>query len=113
MNDVSQAPALTQREVLLHALYEASELEHNLMCTYLYAAASLKDGWAEWPVREEAAAFSLWNEVLLGVAMRGVGPLVAGRRRTGQAVPPAAREGIPDGAGNFPARCAAHRRAPR
>ena len=31
------------REDLLHRLYEASELEHNLMCTYLYAAFS-KDG---------------------------------------------------------------------
>jgi len=44
MNDVSLPAAHTQREVLLHALYEAAELEHNLMCTYLYAAASLKDG---------------------------------------------------------------------
>jgi hypothetical protein len=31
------------REALLHMLYEAAELEHNLMCTYLYAAFSLKD----------------------------------------------------------------------
>jgi hypothetical protein len=30
------------REALVHALYEAAELEHNLMCTYLYAAVSLK-----------------------------------------------------------------------
>ena len=32
------------REHLLHALYEAAELEHNLMCTYLYAAFSLRSG---------------------------------------------------------------------
>jgi CDGSH-type Zn-finger protein/uncharacterized Fe-S cluster protein YjdI len=30
------------REHLLHLLYEASELEHTLMCTYLYGAFSLK-----------------------------------------------------------------------
>ena len=30
------------REALLHALYEAAEIEHDLMCTYLYAAFSLK-----------------------------------------------------------------------
>ena len=30
------------REQALHALYEAAELEHCLMCTYLYAAFSLK-----------------------------------------------------------------------
>ena len=32
------------REALVHQLYEAAELEHNLMCTYLYAAFSLKQG---------------------------------------------------------------------
>jgi hypothetical protein len=43
MNDVPVAAApLMQREILINALYEASELEHNLMCTYLYAAFSLK-----------------------------------------------------------------------
>ena len=30
------------RESLVHQLYEAAELEHNLMCTYLYAAFSLR-----------------------------------------------------------------------
>ena len=38
------------REQLLHALYEAAELEHNLMCTYLYAAFSLRDGRGRRPV---------------------------------------------------------------
>ena len=28
------------REELIHRLYEAAELEHNLMCTYLYAAGN-------------------------------------------------------------------------
>ena len=32
------------REQLLFMLYEAAELEHNLMCTYLYAAFTLKAG---------------------------------------------------------------------
>ena len=44
MNDVPAVAApLTQREILINMLYEAAELEHNLMCTYLYAAFSLKD----------------------------------------------------------------------
>src|ERR1700751_4854482 len=77
MNDVSTGPALTQREVLLHALYEASELEHNLMCTYLYAAASLKEGEAEGLSSEEAAAVRRWKQVLLAVAIGGVGPPAA------------------------------------
>src|SRR2546423_457786 len=77
MNDVTPAPALTQREVLLHALYEAAELEHNLMCTYLYAAASLKDGEREGLGVEEAAAVRRWRQVLLGVAIEEMGHLAA------------------------------------
>ena len=77
MNDVSAGPALTQREVLLHALYEASELEHNLMCTYLYAAASLKEGEGEGLSSEEAAAVRRWKQVLMGVAIEEMGHLAA------------------------------------
>src|SRR5256714_414524 len=77
MNDVTPAPALTQREVLLHALYEAAELEHNLMCTYLYAAASLKDGEREGLGVEEAATVRRWRQVLLGVAIEEMGHLAA------------------------------------
>jgi hypothetical protein len=43
MNAQPEIPAVS-REALIHALYEAAELEHNLMCTYLYAAFSLKSG---------------------------------------------------------------------
>ena len=43
MNDVATVPSpYLQREILVQQLYEAAELEHNLMCTYLYAAASLR-----------------------------------------------------------------------
>src|SRR5262245_47857776 len=78
MNDVPAAAApLTQREILVHALYEASELEHNLMCTYLYAAFSLKDGEADGLSAEEAAAVRRWRRVLLGVAIEEMGHLAA------------------------------------
>ena len=77
MNDVTPATALTQREVLLHALYEAAELEHNLMCTYLYAAASLRDGEREGLGAGEAAAVRRWRQVLLGVAIEEMGHLAA------------------------------------
>src|SRR5258708_26144075 len=75
MNDV--APSLAQREVLIHALYEAAELEHNLMCTYLYAAFSLKDGEAEGLGALEAAAVKRWRQALLGVAIEEMGHLAA------------------------------------
>jgi hypothetical protein len=32
------------REQLINQLYEAAELEHNSMCTYLYAVFSVKVG---------------------------------------------------------------------
>lgn len=34
----SPSTAAPSREQLLHSLYEAAELEHNLMCTHLHAA---------------------------------------------------------------------------
>src|SRR4051794_9953600 len=43
------------REELVHLLYEAAELEHTLMCTYLYAAFSLRSGEAEGLSAREAA----------------------------------------------------------
>ena len=45
---------------MLHRLYEAAELEHNLMCTYLYAAFSLKDA-NDGLSAEEAAATARWR----------------------------------------------------
>ena len=78
MNDLAAAASpLTQREILVNALYEASELEHNLMCTYLYAAFSLKDGEGEGLTREEAQAVKRWRQALLDVAIEEMGHLVA------------------------------------
>lgn len=65
------------RERALHALYEAAELEHNLMCTYLYAAFSLKDGVAEGLAPDEAAAVSRWRKVLIRVAVEEMQHLAA------------------------------------
>jgi CDGSH-type Zn-finger protein/uncharacterized Fe-S cluster protein YjdI len=79
---MSDAPAADlspylQREILINALYEAAELEHDLMCTYLYAAASLKSGEAEGLSAAEAAAVKRWRGVLLNVAIQEMGHLVA------------------------------------
>jgi CDGSH-type Zn-finger protein/uncharacterized Fe-S cluster protein YjdI len=78
MNDIpAAAHPYTQREILVNALYEASELEHNLMCTYIYAAASLRDGEREGLTAVEAAAVKRWRGVLLGVAIEEMGHLAA------------------------------------
>jgi CDGSH-type Zn-finger protein/uncharacterized Fe-S cluster protein YjdI len=65
------------REQALHALYEAAELEHNLMCTYLYAAFSLRDGEAEGLSAAEAAAVARWRREILGISVQEMGHLTA------------------------------------
>ncbi len=57
------------REILLYALYEAAELEHNLMCTYLYAAFSLKSGVADGMLAEEAETVARWRREIISVAI--------------------------------------------
>src|SRR5213592_3518761 len=54
------------REALLGALYEAAELEHNLMCTYLYAAFSLKTGDEAAPEHRDTVA--RWRSTIIEVA---------------------------------------------
>jgi CDGSH-type Zn-finger protein/uncharacterized Fe-S cluster protein YjdI len=77
MNDVAAPVFKITREHAIHALYEAAELEHNLMCTYLYAAFSLKDGEADGLTAEEAAAVKRWRDVLINVAVEEMGHLTA------------------------------------
>ena len=84
------------REDLLHRLYEASELEHNLMCTYLYAAFSLKDA-QDGLSAEEAAATARWRRCILDIAVEEMGHLCAVWNIT------SALGGAPRfGRGNFP-----------
>jgi Ferritin-like len=56
------------REQLLYWLHEASEIEHHLMCCYLYAAFSLKRDDAAWtPVQRSAVAG--WRRAITTVAL--------------------------------------------
>ncbi len=59
-------------------LYEAAELEHNLMCTYLYAAFSLRDGEAEGLSKRETEAVARFRQVIMKVAVEEMGHLAAG-----------------------------------
>ena len=56
------------REHILARLSEAAEVEHNLMCVYLYAAFSLKDESDESLSAEQVAAVKRWRSTLLGVS---------------------------------------------
>src|ERR1043165_8176591 len=70
-------PPSPSREALIHQLYEAAELEHNLMCTYLYAAFSLKSGVDEGLSPAEADATARWRRTILQVAIEEMGHLTA------------------------------------
>ncbi|WP_084238351.1 ferritin-like domain-containing protein [Sphingomonas asaccharolytica] len=72
----SLAPAVS-REKIMHAFYEAAEIEHCLMCTYLYAGFSLRDGEGEGLTAEEAEAVARWRRAILGVAIDEMSHLVA------------------------------------
>src|SRR5882757_9112802 len=65
------------REQLLHSLYEAAELEHNLMCTYLYAAFSLKTSEADGLSAVEAEAVARWRKAILKISTEEMAHLVA------------------------------------
>ena len=60
---------VASREHLLHMLAEAAELEHNLLCSYLYAAFSLKTGSDEDLLADELAAVQRWRGVIMHVCM--------------------------------------------
>ncbi len=76
---MSAQPSLRKitREQLVHTLYEAAELEHNLMCTYLYAAFSLKRGVEEGLTAEQAQATERWRRGILDVAIGEMAHLVS------------------------------------
>ena len=55
------------REELVYLLGEACEIEHGLMCEYLYAQFSLKRGVEEGLTAEQLARVQLWEATLIDV----------------------------------------------
>lgn len=65
----SEAPIVIEnRKELAYLLCQAAELEHGLMCEYLYAAFSLKDRPGPGLTPAYLAAVQRWREVLLAIA---------------------------------------------
>lgn len=93
------------REHLLHMLAEAAELEHNLLCSYLYAAFSLKQAGDDDQTGAEQAAVERWRTVILGVCMEEMGHLaqVANLMVAVGARPHFDRPNLPVGPGYHPA----------
>jgi hypothetical protein len=59
---------IEHREALIYMICEAAELEHLLMCEYLFAAFSLKDQSDATLTAEQLEAVRRWRGVVLGVA---------------------------------------------
>jgi hypothetical protein len=64
-----EAPfVIEHREALIYMLCEADELEHGIMCRYLFVAFSLKQREDESLSRDQLAAVTCWRGVIARVA---------------------------------------------
>jgi CDGSH-type Zn-finger protein/uncharacterized Fe-S cluster protein YjdI len=69
MSEHRPVAVIENREHLFNLLGEAAEIEHNLMCCYLYAVFSLKQSADEDLTEEELAAVKRWRRKMMGVAI--------------------------------------------
>jgi Ferritin-like len=60
---------ITSREDVLYLLAEATAIEHNLMCCYLYAAFSLKRSAEEGLLPNEVVLVNRWHSLIVSVAI--------------------------------------------
>jgi CDGSH-type Zn-finger protein/uncharacterized Fe-S cluster protein YjdI len=68
MNDVEAATTVRSVEELVGLLGEAAEIEHGLMCCYLYAAFGLRTDDGELPP-DQLASVRAWRRAIMGVAV--------------------------------------------
>ncbi len=59
---------IENREELIYMICQAAELEHSLMCEYLFAAFSLKQGGAEGLSPSQTELVERWRSVIIEVA---------------------------------------------
>jgi len=85
---------IEHREALIYMLCEAAELEHGIMCQYLYAAFSLKQPDGEGLSQTEADAVARWRKHIFHIAAQEMLhlSLAAGEDR---GVPPLGRIRLP------------------
>ena len=92
------------REHLWFLLMAASQLEHMIMCQYLFAAFSLKAGTAEGLTEDQAAAVARWRRVLHDISVDEMLhlALVANVMAAIGAAPTVGRPNFPQQSGYFP-----------
>ena len=68
---------VNDREQLIYLLTEAAEIEHGLMCTYLYAGWSLKQATSEGVTPAQLEAIDRWRKEIRSVAMEEMAHLAS------------------------------------
>jgi hypothetical protein len=96
---------VAHREHLWWLLAEAAQLEHMIMCQYLYAEFSLKDGTGDGLTEEQAEAVGRWRKLLRGIAVEEMLHLamVANLMSAIGAAPMFGRPNFPQRSAYFPA----------
>jgi CDGSH-type Zn-finger protein/truncated hemoglobin YjbI len=101
-----EAPfVIEHREALIYMLCEAAELEHGIMCQYLYAAFSLKNSEGEDLTEAELAKTRRWRQVVMHVATQEMLhlALVQNLLSAVGAAPHLSRPNFPHPASHYPA----------
>jgi hypothetical protein len=101
-----EAPfVIEHREALIYMLCEAAELEHGIMCQYLFAAFSLKQSQAEGLTAEELEAVLRWRRAIFRIAGEEMLHLALVQNLLSAigAAPHLGRPNLPVAAGHFPA----------
>src|SRR6266849_4108995 len=96
---------IEHREALIYALCQAAELEHGIMCQYLFAAFSLKQSTAEGLTEAELAAATRWRKQVAHVAAQEMLHLALVHNLLSAigAAPHLARPNLPVPANHYPA----------
>ena len=101
-----EAPfVIEHREALIYMLCQAAELEHGIMCQYLFAAFSMKQGEDEGLTTAELAAVTRWRKQISHVATQEMLHLALVQNLLSAigAAPHMVRPNLPHQAGHYPA----------
>jgi CDGSH-type Zn-finger protein/truncated hemoglobin YjbI len=101
-----EAPfVIEHREALIYMLCEAAELEHGIMCQYLFAAFSMKQSTGEGLTDDELAKVTSWRKRILHVATQEMLHLALVQNLLSAigAAPHMTRPNLPHPAGHYPA----------
>src|SRR5947199_9184058 len=101
-----EAPfVIEHREALIYMLCEAAELEHGIMCQYLFAAFSLKQRADEGLTPEQLEAVTRWRRTIAHVAAEEMLHLALVQNVLSAigSAPPLTRPNLPTPAHHYPA----------